>query len=771
MKAAEQHQRWSGSGFQRRASSSAGSDDLDIVTVPESIVQRVALLSDALHRSNAAAEQSHAHVRELEELVVHLEGQLERATLALGAEAEAKDQLSVELQARSRQVQALETSLDRERSANGVASDALADSRAKLTASRFENAKVHADLVSEQERASALDQALSSAQAALAAESNKRSEELARAEGQAAALRSREQEMRLHEEHVASLEKELQWLRSVAGDRAHAQAEVDQALDRAHAAEAARDRAIAEAMRSREEQRESAQALAEARASLQAARSECAEARREVRDLAASAVALESVRRDVADRDSELEAVEVRFATALAELGDAEAQVQARERDIAEARRAAGASEALLNQARRDLNEATEVEGRLEGALAAERLAAEDIRRELAASAQRCEQLQGRVEAETASRRSLLRELRNLRGNVRVVVRVRPLIAGGGAPDPAPAADVPGPGAVAVKVVDESSLRVGSDPAPFEADRVFGPDTPQVEVYEEIRPLIGPLLDGYDVCVLAYGPTGSGKTHTMTGYQADSGLNPRALHDLLMEADRRKDDYQVDIRVRMAEVYNETVRDLIGEAATGRRDGLAAEGDDLDGIFSMRVHSVEDVMTVMAIGHSLRARASTGLNTMSSRSHTIMSITTTAEHRRSGARTRGQMLLVDLAGSEDEARVARADPGSAIAAESMYINKSLRALGAVMRAHAQTPPSAADYSGSKLTQLLRPALCHETKMVVLLHVHPGERRLEETQQTLAFGSSVKQVALGPARPRVLPAAEAPVTVSRGGPQP
>ena len=51
---------------------------------------------------------------------------------------------------------------------------------------------------------------------------------------------------------------------------------------------------------------------------------------------------------------------------------------------------------------------------------------------------------------------------------------------------------------------------------PFRFDYTFNNDSTQVEVYQTcVYPLINQFLDGYNTTVLAYGPTGSGKTYTM----------------------------------------------------------------------------------------------------------------------------------------------------------------------------------------------------------------------------------------------------------------
>jgi Microtubule binding len=42
-------------------------------------------------------------------------------------------------------------------------------------------------------------------------------------------------------------------------------------------------------------------------------------------------------------------------------------------------------------------------------------------------------------------------------------------------------------------------------PYPQQFDRVFGTGVDQAEVYEEVSPLITSCLDGYSVCIFAYG--------------------------------------------------------------------------------------------------------------------------------------------------------------------------------------------------------------------------------------------------------------------------
>ncbi|KAA0177626.1 hypothetical protein FNF27_00796 [Cafeteria roenbergensis] len=63
-------------------------------------------------------------------------------------------------------------------------------------------------------------------------------------------------------------------------------------------------------------------------------------------------------------------------------------------------------------------------------------------------------------------------------------------------------------------------------------DRVLGPGAKQAGVFRLVAPVARAVLDGQCACVMAYGITGSGKTHTMQGPDdgSDPGVTPRLLH-------------------------------------------------------------------------------------------------------------------------------------------------------------------------------------------------------------------------------------------------
>ena len=47
------------------------------------------------------------------------------------------------------------------------------------------------------------------------------------------------------------------------------------------------------------------------------------------------------------------------------------------------------------------------------------------------------------------------------------------------------------------------------------------------QVFQDTKPIITSCVDGYNVCIIAYGQTGAGKTYTMMGIPERSGVNIR----------------------------------------------------------------------------------------------------------------------------------------------------------------------------------------------------------------------------------------------------
>ncbi|KAE8609238.1 hypothetical protein XENTR_v10011756 [Xenopus tropicalis] len=334
-------------------------------------------------------------------------------------------------------------------------------------------------------------------------------------------------------------------------------------------------------------------------------------------------------------------------------------------------------------------------------------------------------------------------QLVRLRGNIRVLTRVRPITTEDGV----------GPGAENVVNFDPDDDGVlyvaqkGKEMS-FELDKVFKPSATQEEVFREVSPLITSCLDGYSVCILAYGQTGSGKTYSMEGIPSDPGINQRALHLLLSEVKERSNSWEHELSVSMVEIYNETLRDLLGSDPSNSLEIKILPGSVgelyVPNLTQRQVQSMEDINKILELGHKQRATEHTNLNTHSSRSHALLILTAKGRETSTGICSTGKLYLVDLAGSE---RVSRSGAAGERLREAQCINRSLSALGDVFSA-LRSQQGHIPYRNSKLTYLLQEPLSRDGKALLLLQVSPAEKNINESLCSLRFGDRVRAVELG-----------------------
>ncbi|NXF36029.1 KIFC3 protein, partial [Nyctibius bracteatus] len=361
-------------------------------------------------------------------------------------------------------------------------------------------------------------------------------------------------------------------------------------------------------------------------------------------------------------------------------------------------------------------------------------------------------------------------ELVRLKGNIRVFGRVRPITKEDG--DGPEAAN-----AVTFDADDDAVLHLlhKGKQVSFELDKVFPPQASQEEVgaavhaagvreghshllltfpcppqvFQEVQALVTSCIDGYNVCIFAYGQTGAGKTYTMEGTPANPGINQRALQLLFSEVRSKAADWDYAISVSAAEIYNESLRDLLGKEPQEKLEiRLCPDGSGqlyVPGLTEFRVQSVEDINKVFEFGHVNRATECTNLNEHSSRSHALLIITVRGLDRSTGLRTTGKLNLVDLAGSE---RVGRSGAEGSRLREAQHINKSLSALGDVIYA-LRSRQGHVPFRNSKLTYLLQDSLSGDSKTLMMVQVSPAEKNTSETLCSLKFAERVRSVELGP----------------------
>ncbi|XP_045400690.1 kinesin-like protein KIF25 isoform X2 [Lemur catta] len=361
---------------------------------------------------------------------------------------------------------------------------------------------------------------------------------------------------------------------------------------------------------------------------------------------------------------------------------------------------------------------------------------------------QSLQESRARYRAERQRRRLLHNTLVELRGNLRVHCRIRPLLPldneSGDAVSQSSAVS-----AEVVRAVDDETVlvkcnRPGHPPINkmYNFDRVYGPAESQSVVFGDVCPLLTSLLDGL------------------------ISENPPSP----------------EVEVSIVEVYNNDIVDLLAKdspaVTSGAKREVTAAGDtrkEAAPPTCEAVGSASELLRLVRGGLRRRARLPTLVHRDSSRSHLIVTVTVTTAlspdstdpptgaGRRSSVcgparpprppgraeQASARLQLVDLAGSECAGVSGATGPALR---ETSWINRSLAALADVLGAlseHRGHVP----YRNSRLTHLLQDSIGGDAKFLVLLCVSPSQKHVAQTLQGLGFGTRARQVERGQARRR------------------
>lgn len=422
---------------------------------------------------------------------------------------------------------------------------------------------------------------------------------------------------------------------------------------------------------------------------------------------------------------------------------------------------------------------------------------------------------------EKKRRQELHNILMELRGNIRVHCRIRPLMEFDcGNEDQGSLGKSGTRSEVVVHFMDDENVccRTAKHNKVFEFERVFGPTETQNGVFDEVQPMLTSLLDGYNICIMAYGQTGSGKTHTMLGSHKnedynpsrdphrDEGVIPRAARELLrLISEKQSGTHKVEVSV--LEIYNNDIRDLLSNDPSIKHDiNTSADGSvSVPTLASKQVDTVYDVMCLVQHGLRTRRESATMVHEHSSRSHLVVTLTVISQAPSFFSKTSSgssQDLQRDLRGrslsassapnlgslsntwSSSDQSAASGAPGmgavirtklqlvdlagsecvgmsgvkGAALREASNINKSLSALADVLGALAEHR-SHVPYRNTRLTHLLQDSIGGDAKLLVLLCVSPAHRYITESLQCLGFGTRARQVQRGPTKRRLPSSAE------------
>jgi len=380
-----------------------------------------------------------------------------------------------------------------------------------------------------------------------------------------------------------------------------------------------------------------------------------------------------------------------------------------------------------------------------------------------------------RLLQETRKRKHLHNALEDMKGNIRVIIRLRPLLSNEHFPS-----NMSG----RVEVRDDTTVTVTSAATGvkvFNFYQALGFSSVQNDVFEEVRPVIQSAIDGVNVCIIAYGATGSGKTFTIHGNEImesavntsngggshqklsnSRGVLPRAAEELFkhlhdnniwntlplqggLSDGASSDTYS--ITCSMIELYMDDIIDLLLPPSTKRKRLELREhptgGMFVQGVSEHPVSNAEELLSLIHQGNEQKQIHKTSVHDRSSRSHTIFTINLVLHFNtgRTSIVSKSRLLFVDLAGSE---RYSRSRATGERFKEAQHINKSLSALGDVIGALSKKK-SHIPYRNSKLTSILQPCLGGNSKTIMFANISPSADSHSETTSTLGFAARVKKV--------------------------
>ncbi|KAK7342561.1 hypothetical protein VNO80_25516 [Phaseolus coccineus] len=354
-------------------------------------------------------------------------------------------------------------------------------------------------------------------------------------------------------------------------------------------------------------------------------------------------------------------------------------------------------------------------------------------------------------------RKKLHNTILELKGNIRVFCRVRPLLADESCSTEGKIFSYPTSMETSGRAID---LAQNGQKHAFTFDKVFTPEASQEEVFVEISQLVQSALDGYKVCIFAYGQTGSGKTYTMMGrpgHPEEKGLIPRSLEQIFQtKQSQQPQGWKYEMQVSMLEIYNETIRDLIstttrvengtpGKQYTIKHD--ANGNTQVSDLTVVDVQSAKEVAFLLNQAANSRSVGKTQMNEQSSRSHFVFTLRIYGVNESTDQQVQGVLNLIDLAGSE---RLSKSGSTGDRLKETQAINKSLSSLSDVIFALAKKEDHV-PFRNSKLTYLLQPCLGGDSKTLMFVNISPDPSSVGESLCSLRFASRVNACEIGTPR--------------------
>lgn len=133
----------------------------------------------------------------------------------------------------------------------------------------------------------------------------------------------------------------------------------------------------------------------------------------------------------------------------------------------------------------------------------------------------------------------------------------------------------------------------------------------------------------------------------------NQGIIPRMVRTVFNRIETSSESIEFSVKASMCEIYNEKIKDLIDPKKTDLKiHEEKSKGVYIQGITETWCTDETEVYNLINLGNKNRSVASTLMNSESSRSHSMVTITIIMNNTEDGSCKTGKLYLVDLAGSE-----------------------------------------------------------------------------------------------------------------------
>lgn len=293
---------------------------------------------------------------------------------------------------------------------------------------------------------------------------------------------------------------------------------------------------------------------------------------------------------------------------------------------------------------------------------------------------------------------------------------------------------------------DTISITKNNIKSTYDFDYIFSQRSNQQSIYDEISLLINDINHQSNLCIIAYGQTNTGKSYTIEGPEYnninDNNFKLRGIiYKSIEELFKIKNNYsekKFQISITVVEIYNDVIYNLLDEnfPVVEIYEDKIKNKLKYTNLKQVIIHNSNEAYNIFKISKKLRIKRQNNYNLNSSRSHIIYTFYIKYINNDDIIK-HCKINFIDLAGSE---RLSKQYGiiNDVLKKESQYINLSLNCLNNVLNAIALKQYHI-PYRECKLTHFLKESLSNNFNILLILHISPNYKDLNETLSTLDFG--------------------------------